>query len=62
MMPDMLFPWGDSLLSLHASKDAVHTIGVRGAATQQQNKQAIISSQCVLDVNHNILIRRVRNF
>ena len=58
MRQDMRFAWGDALLSLSASKQAVHTIGVRGTATQHHNKQAIVSSQIVLDENTNIMNKK----
>ena len=52
---DIRFAWGDSILSLAAAKDGVHKIGVRGNQIQRQNKEAIVSSMVVLDIDNNIM-------
>ena len=58
-IPDnMRFAWGDGLLSLSATKQAVHDIGTRGQKIKQQNKQAIASFMVVLGENNNILNKK----
>lgn len=55
---ELKFNWGDSIISQASAKQAVHNIGVRGGAIKHHNKQAIISSQVVLDENNNCLNKR----
>ena len=49
---DLKLNWGDAIISQASAKKAVHDIGVRGGAIKHHNKQAIISSQVVLDENN----------